>query len=277
MRVQQGISVAVVAVCGLLLAGAVGFGSGGLAATVLNPAGAGETTSPTPTLTPAPTPSAVAMQTPTRNLPPGVSADGDIDAGPLVAAHYEAIVDRSYRLTLTYREAVTGEPTGLRQETVWVEDDRYLTTAVETGQFRTTPTSLITGDSYANATTVAVRTEDGVAFRERRNPQALLDGQTRLLGYYLSVESASIVGVMNVAGDSAYWLTTDGDPWPGVANTTGSVLVGQDGLVYEVQRRYDDPDDPEVAIHVTLRIERVGATTVDPPTWYRNATAQQTS
>jgi hypothetical protein len=269
--------VTVAAAGGLVLAGVVVFGGGGLAAAVFGQTGVGETAPSTPTLTPAPTPSAAATQTPARDLPPGVSADGDIDAGPLVAAHYEAIVDRSYRLTLTYREAVAGEPTGLRQETVWVEDDRYLTTAVETGRFRTTPTSLVTGDSYANATTVAVRTKDGVAFRERRNPQALLDGQTRLLGYYLSVESSSIVGATNVAGDWAYWLTTDGDPWPGVTNATGSVLVGRDGLVYEVQRRYDDPDDPEVTIHVTLRIERVGTTTVDPPTWYRNATARRAS
>lgn len=273
--------VAAVLVVAVALVAVAVVGGGGVGGSGGAGGDAPATGSGTPTLTAAPTPTDGPAVT--RDRPPGVSPDGAIDEAALVAAHYDALAGRSYRVTLTYREFVadegnrsgaTGAPTAVRRETVQVADGRYAARVTERGEFRSTPTSLVASDSYATATAVVVRTDDGVARYDRRQQWALLNGQARLLGRFLSVESSAVTGTTTVAGESVVWLATDGDPWPGVANATGTALVGRDGLVHEVRRRYDDPDDPRRSVVVTLRVEAVGATTVEPPAWYANATAR---
>lgn len=267
--------VALLAVAGvaLVVAAAVGMG-GGVGG---GSDGGGPAVLATPTLTPAPT--LTDEPAVPRDLPPGVSPDGDIDEAALAAAHYGVLEGSSYRLTFTYRESVRGVPrvegsaTGIRRETVLVEGDRYAAWVTETGRFHEQPPSLVAYDSYANATTVVERTDDGLVVRDRRNSRPFLEAQARLLDRYLSVESSSVTGTTTVDGEAVVWLTTTGDPWPGVANATGRALVGRDGLVHELRRRYDDPDDPGVNVVVTLRVDRVGTTTVEPPDWYVAANA----
>jgi hypothetical protein len=50
----------------------------------------------------------------------------------------------------------------------------------------------------------------------------------------------------------------EGDPFPGVVNTTGSALVDRNGVVREVHRVYEVPDRRGVTVAVTLRIEATG-------------------
>lgn len=269
---DRGAFVALVAV----LIGVGVLGSGATVPTLPGESGGGS--APTATLTPAPTPTSDELSV-ARDLPPGVAPDGEIDEAALAAAHYDALDERSYRVTLTYREFVYGLPrtegaaTGVRRETIRVAGDRYVATVTETGRFHDAPTSLVPADSYANATTVVERTGEGLVVRDRRSSRSILNGQTRLLDYYLSVRSSSVAGTTTVAGDWVSVLSTEGDPWPGVANASGRALVGDDGLVHEIERRYDDPDNPAVSVVVTLRVEAVGTTTVEPPEWYLNATS----
>ena len=87
------------------------------------------------------------------------------------------------------------------------------------------------------------------------------------LRWYLSVSRSTVAAETTVDGEPAVWLLLDGDPYPGVVNTTGSALIDRRGVAREVHRSYDDPDRPGVSVSVTLRVEDVGDTDVPSPWW----------
>jgi hypothetical protein len=212
--------------------------------------------------------------------PPGVAADGSIDEDTLAEAHTAALAGRSYRLVLTVRVSVDGQPVGLRRESIRVANaTSYSADVTRVGSFPIDTPTLADGDVYAN----------GSARVERIGPSAgravpvdaerpYADRVATYLRWYLSVEQSSVAEVVwRDAGGTDYWLTMRGDPWPGVTDTTGTALVTTEGMVREVHRTYRSPDRPSVSADVTLRVTDVGRTTVVPPAWYGttggNATA----
>jgi hypothetical protein len=212
--------------------------------------------------------------------PPGVAANGSIDEDALAEAHTAALAGRSYRLVLTVRVSVDGQPVGLRRESIRVANaTSYSADVTRVGSFPVDTPTLADGDVYAN----------GSARVERIGPSAgravpvdterpYADRVATYLRWYLSVEQSSVAEVVwRDAGGTDYWLTMRGDPWPGVTDTTGTALVATSGLVREVHRSYRSPDRPSVSAEVTLRVTDVGRTTVVPPAWYGTASDDGTA
>jgi hypothetical protein len=190
-------------------------------------------------------------------LPPGVDTSGTIDENELLAAHEAILRNRSYRVSVSYREFVNGTETALYTQSVDVRNAtsrRVETTRL--GRFAGSPPRL--GSASGGELGVGFRSADArwkVASMTTSGP--LLDDLVRYLQYYLSVESSRIADVRPAGDRSLVWLTTDGDPWEGVENASGSVLVTGDGLVRQVRRAYDRPGS-DVHVVVVIRVDDVG-------------------
>lgn len=210
--------------------------------------------------------------------PPGVAADGSIDEETLAEAHTAALAGRSYRLTLTVRVYVDDRPVGLRQESIRVANaTSYTADVTRVGSFPVEPATLADGDVYANGSARVERIGPAAGRVESVDiEQPYADRMATYLRWYLSVEQSRVAEVVwRDAGGTDYWLTMRGDPWPGVANTTGTALVTTEGMVREVRRSYRAPDRPSVSADVTLRVNGVGRTTVVPPAWYRTMNGEE--
>lgn len=182
-------------------------------------------------------------------LPPGVNASGEIDEVTLAKRTVAHLSNGSYRLTLVVRESVDGRPNAFRRETVHVENaTTHTVSTIHVGRFVTAPPELTPEESYAN-----MRVRDGPSGPVPGGPYAR--AVDRYLRWYLSVSSSTVADVRTDDGTERVWLVLDGDPHPGVANTTGSALVDGRGVVREVHRRYDAPNERGVTVAVTLRIE----------------------
>ena len=228
--------------------------------------------------TPAPTATGAGLP-PWVNLPPGVARDGVADERTLAAAHARTVRSRSYRLTVTHREYVDGRPTAVRTETVVVEDgDRYASRIRGFGRLTERSLVLSRAEWYAAGA-------DGPRFRR---PVDLTTGRSadpvervapgdggarfaarveRYLVWSLSVRSSRVADVGRADGRSYLWLTYRGDDYAGVSAVNGSAVVDARGMVHELRRRYAVPDREGVTVAVTVRYERVGETTVSPPSW----------
>jgi hypothetical protein len=207
-------------------------------------------------------------------LPPGVGPEGVTDEDDLARAHARALEGRSYRLTLVHRERVDGRPTGVRRETVRVANaSRYVSTVEGYGDLRREPLVVRDAAAYVNGSLRAERDAgvDGSAFGAAFSAGVGGDPADRVATYvrwFLSVEESRVVDVVERDGLRLYWLVLDGDSYPGVENTTGTALVDGTGLVHEVRRSYDYPDEDGVGATVTVRYDGLDATTVEPPAWY---------
>jgi hypothetical protein len=187
-----------------------------------------------------------------ETLPPGVNASGGIDEVTLADRTVARLSNRSYRLALVVRESVDGRPNALSRETVRVENTTaHTVSTVRVGRFVTAPPRLTPDESYAN-----VRVRDGSSDTVADGPYAR--ATDRYLRWYLSVSRSTIADA--TTEDGTVWLVLDGDPFPGVVNTTGSALVDRNGVVREVHRVYEVPGKRGVTVAVTLRIETTGNT-----------------
>lgn len=195
-------------------------------------------------------------------LPPGVDASGDIDEDRLVAATAAHLRNRSYRVTVTYREFVDGTETALFTQTARVGNgSRVRVTTARLGSFRDTPPRLVYGDGNVDRRAIVGRDDGGTRERSRAGRDPVVGRLSTYLGYYLSVGESRVADRRTVEGTRSVRIVTDGDPWPGVENATGSAVVTGDGLVRTVRRSYDDPNSP-ASVVVTVRVSDVGRTNV---------------
>jgi hypothetical protein len=207
-------------------------------------------------------------------LPPGVAPGGVTDEVDLARAHARALEGRSYRVTLVHRETVDGRPAAVRRETVRVANaTRYVSTVEGFGDLRREPLVVRDAAAYVNGSLRAERGTgvDGSSFGAAFSAGVGGDPADRVATYvrwFLSVEESRVVDAVERDGRRLYWLVLDGDSYPGVENTTGTALVDGTGLVHEVRRSYDYPSEDGVGATVTVRYDRLDATTVEPPAWY---------
>mgnify|MGYP006273890691 CR=1 FL=1 len=230
------------------------------------------------------------------SFPPGLGPDGVADAGALADAHAKATTGQSYRLTITHREYVDGRPTAYRRETVFVAEPTVYRTELEgAGRFERGPLVVSGAEAFADGETRYHRrvvadefegtdTVDSEPVRGVRNGEGrYADRVEQYVDWYLSVSDSAVVDSVERDGTRYYWVRLGADTYPGVENSTGSALVGEDGLVYEVRRQYDYPGSTGVSAVVSIRYTDVGTTTVTPPRWYdehvggTNATARTTT
>ena len=200
-------------------------------------------------------------------LPPGIGSSGINDYGRVVETHRLALESQSYRVELVHREFRNGTMTGVSRQTVRVENaTRYSATRVQSGTFVDGPSRLVGETVYANGTALFERTSTGVERQPIVDGDVYLRRHTQYLGYYLSVEDSTVVDYQMDPSGSLIRLTTDGDPWPGVQNASGNVVVTGTGVVVQVWRAYDVPGS-DVRVVVTLHVSDVGETTVTTPAW----------
>lgn len=249
--------------------------------------------------TPMPTPTETA--TPTQiglwdgrtidraTLPAGLGPDGVVDADTVADTHAKRVTGQSYRLTLTYREYVDGQTTAYRRETVYVASPtEYRTELTGAGRLREADMIISSVEAYADGDSRYERRVEDDGFDrpqdESRTVRGVQNGEGRYadrveqyLGWYLSVSESSLVDVVERDGTRYFWVSLGEDPYPGVANSTGSALVDENGVVHEVHRRYDIPESRGVSAEVSIRYTDIGTTTVDPPAWHDGADATTTN
>ncbi|MEZ3116161.1 hypothetical protein RYH80_09565 [Halobaculum sp. MBLA0147] len=220
-------------------------------------------------------------------LPPGVGADGSLDVALLADRTRAVLSTRSYRFVYTYRERVAGRATVRWRETATVAGPGQYASRVSTlgtpvdepTTFDRTPVYVADGTAVEllrDGSVSRART-DGVGGRRGAASDPFLSRLEQYVDWYLTVEATRLRGRERTANGTVALVALRGDPWPGVENTTGTVVVGPDGLVREIHRSYTLPNDPAVTATVTVRVTAVGETTVDPPAWVqRNGTATAT-
>ena len=274
---------------GLVLVVGVVVGAAGIGLSVTDPAADNDTTADTTAdseFTPVPTTgtlstaiqaastseqlaSAQPTQIPAEStaFPPGVDRTGITDYQQLVDAHESQLEGRSYRITLSYREVRDGTVTGARTQTVRVENrTTYHATSTEFGRVVSPSPSLGDGDVYANGSVEFERTSTGVTRRPLRGPDSYRTSLSRYLDWYLSVNESRAVAASAEGPTSTIRVATDGDPYPGVTDATGTATVTESGLVTHLYRTHARPDS-QVRIVITLRVTDVGTTTVSAPEW----------
>lgn len=219
-----------------------------------------------------------------ETLPPGVGADGGLDVALLADRTRAVLSNRSYRFVYTYRERVADRATVRWRETATVAGpDRYASRVSTLGTPVDEPTTFDRTPVYvAGGTAVELLRDgnvsrartDGVGGRRGAASDPFLSRLEQYVDWYLTVEETRLRGRERTVNGTVALVALRGDPWPGVENTTGTVVVGPDGLVREIHRSYTLPNDPAVTATVTVRVTAVGETTVDRPAWVaRNGTA----
>lgn len=277
---------AVVGVTAVGLADIVGDGppavddSDGSRATVTaTPQPVAETESDDASVEEPPTPSAEetggagASVTQIETLPPGIDRSGAIVSRTLSEAHERSLTNRSYTVSLTYREFVDGLPSGVYTETVRVENaTRYSADVTTRGELRTTPFTLAETDVYANGSVRFERT--GEASVERAvllNYDRFLDDYSLYLLWFLDVRESTIVDSRTDRGSTTLYVVTDENPDPSVKNTTGSIVVTEAGRVRSARWSYDVSGTPSgygnLSVTFELQVSDVGETTVREPGW----------
>jgi hypothetical protein len=200
-------------------------------------------------------------------FPPGVDRTGITDYRQLIDAHESELEGQSYRITLSYREIRNKRLTGARTQTVRVENGTtYHATSTEFGRLVSPSPSLVGGEVYANGSVEFERTSTGVTRRRVQNPTSHRTALSRYLGWYLSVNESQAVAASTDRGMTTVRVSTDGDPYPGVTNATGTVIVTESGLVTHLYRTHSTPNSP-VRVAITIRVSDVGTTTVSAPEW----------
>ena len=221
-----------------------------------------------------PTETLTATQTATpadaARLPPGVSPDGEISEAVVADTTVAALTNRSYRLVVTYRERVDGDPTARLREVARVAGPtRYASRVSVLGAPVGSPSAVdrtavyAAGGRVVEQSTVSGAVERGTP--DGRDP--FLDRLERYVGWYLGVDRSRVVDTTRENGERRLFFRLEGDPWPGVENTTGSAVLTGAGVLREVHRSYTLPDRPNVRATVTVRVEAVGETTVRRPGW----------
>ncbi|WP_436911903.1 DUF7537 family lipoprotein [Halosimplex marinum] len=249
-----------------------------------------------PTVTPAPVPT-------DSPLPPGVEPSGVTDPAALANAHAAALGNRSYTLVtnrtvraangslrsaLTVRLALSAAPARNYHARVsvegpdaplvigepptraeyWANDEVYLRRqAIDN---RTEYSRYDDTDAYVGTWSFWLGTV-ALDLGPETDLRSTLEGfETRVADRLPGSERVQLVGT-TVRSEGFVGDSTADD----IENATLHAFVGESGFVSSYHVVYDATVDGErVRVRRSVRFERVGATTVDRPTWYDEAMEQ---
>lgn len=226
----------------------------------------------TPTLTPAPVPGDPTPTPRSGELAPGLENDGVVDAARLVGAHTEALTDTSYTARLSTRRAA---PNGTVQERydrvvrVASRDRfRYVLTA-ETADVERRTDRWRGGDRAYEAVTengtTTYRSLDALSVPTLLSRQGLV----RLF----RVLPSQVTDARRSNGTTVYRVVGGPSDLPPLSNVTYEVNVTERGLITSYRVTYEvDAENRRREVTVEATVSRVGATTVDRPEWYDEAT-----
>jgi len=229
-----------------------------------------------------------------RTLPPGVTESGIEDVDALAAAHERAVANRSHTVWVDWYRPRNLQPNGTRVKRdidVTTEGDRYLIETENEVDGERTRSGAIYHDGSGIYVAAWNETDGsyGRVFRitpRQNNVPTPESVRTRAVTRYLSTPRTNVTGVVDRDGRRLYRVVGTGPP-----NTTSAVtirnytveaLIDSQGFVRDVTVRasVEHPDTaPERVFRVKREItyDHVGSTTVEPPAWYLNHTADQGS
>lgn len=205
-------------------------------------------------------------QSPGR-YPPGVGAEGFTDIDTLIATHRSVLSNASFTTTIRYSEFEDGQVTGVYVESVRVESrDRYSVSVSSTGTLQTRPRAIVGADAFASENRTRVRLRSSEPYvRSRLSHSRMLGQLARYLRWSLSVEESTLRGQPTGDGGT-YRITTDGDPYRGIRDASGTVYVTREGVVTYGQWTYTTVR-PETRVEFSVETTGIGTTTVSQPGW----------
>ena len=257
--------------------GAIGLADGPLGADEGSPAG--ETPAPgtadgiTDTDGPDPTDTETSG-TDEPLLAPGLTTEGVVDPAALADAHAAAVTNRSYTWRLTYVESVNGSEVGRATETVRVAAPSVYVSNVTREGFLVPRGPLSSWPAYTDGERRYRLTADEVDVTELQNDTDTGRPAARARQYVLGFVNGREMSVGRTVsgGPRRYVVDIEGTNTSGIQNYTATAHVSSEGLVYFFSGSYCltpvDNDSREVCLALTMRYADVGATTVEPPSWY---------
>lgn len=235
------------------------------------------------TLTPAPVPTGT-PETEARGLPPGVSGGGDLRLAELVAAHQEALTDRSYvwreRRGTTRANASAVEPRPVRAARVAAEDcyrfwaESYtVDLGMETRVAYNYTEYVDGGVGHVRLETFRTDTWEYYRLPAPKAGQRIGAATGRAIDRYLRLSPENVtVSVGRVDGEQRYLVAGEGGTPPGIdggRNYSVTAVVDSEGLVRSLSARYRviRLAAPRV-VRYEYTLERFGNVTVGSPSWY---------
>lgn len=220
-----------------------------------------------------------AAETPERSLtvaseeledaqPPGVGEAGLTDLDRLLAAHQAHLSKDSHTTTVGYREFEDGQLTGAYVETIRVESrQRYSVSVSTTGTLETAPRVVVGVDVFSDGNQTWFRSPAShPLIQSRLTTDRIGDRTVRYLRWSLSVEESTLRDRIRDGDRSIYRITTDGDPYDGIRNASGTVYVTDEGLVTLGRWTYRTEGDG-TRVEFAVRTDEVGTTTASRPLW----------
>ncbi|ELZ19981.1 hypothetical protein C475_21824 [Halosimplex carlsbadense 2-9-1] len=235
------------------------------------------------TLTPAPLPTETS-ETETRALPPGVGGGGDLHLDELVAAHQEALTDRSYvwreRRGTTRANASAVEPRPVQAARVAAEDcyrfwaESYtVDLGMETRVAYNYTEYVDEGVGHVRLETFRTDTWEYYRLPAPRAGQRVGTATGAAIERYLRLSPENVtVSVGRADGERRYLVAGDGGVPRGIdgaRNYSVAAVVDSEGLVRSLSARYRTVGfaTPRV-VRYEFTLERFGNVTVGSPAWY---------
>jgi hypothetical protein len=206
-----------------------------------------------------------------EELAPGVQSDGIADPARLLAAHDEALSNRSYTVRLSSRRETNQSTTVTYGRAVRVGEDGHfhyvLTTETPGGEYR------IERWRGAETAAEAVTEKGNTTYRRLEDPAIpnLLTGGD-LWRLFVALP-ADVEAIGDRDGTAVHRVTGGPGELPPLSNVTYAVEVTERGLIRAYEVRYDLAGrTPGTTVTVTATVSGVGETTVERPPWVDDAT-----
>ncbi|PSP93320.1 hypothetical protein BRC91_10250 [Halobacteriales archaeon QS_4_62_28] len=235
---------------------------------------------PTPTVTPAPIAEPTeTTETETSTLPPGVTADGDLDRERLARAHVDASEGSTYRwfdhhdgrrhTDNATRQTVIDHRATVKNETryaYWISRQR----ATNGGSLNETTNVSEFGNAVARYERYAFEDPVFLEHRQRNASQRVGRKMATQIAEYLAVENATVTPVL-LNGKRLYRITASEyaleTAWS-VEEYSVTAIVTTEGLVRRIDASYTiSRDDTRVVVDYRFEYTPVESMTVERPDW----------
>lgn len=194
------------------------------------------------------------------NATPGVGVGGIEDARTLTDTHARVVVNRSYRLEITYRKFENGSLVGVARERARVRPDGAETAVVYDGYLDNHPD--IIAELQAGRADIeeppetetgresGAASETGFIAKEV-SPIGYAERMRQYLFLYLTAEESWIARAHQVNSTYRYIVELRGAESESVTDVTGRAVVDENGVVHELRHAYRVPGT-EVRVVTTI-------------------------
>lgn len=188
--------------------------------------------------------------------PPGIGANGSVDAGTVAQAHYQRLRNTTYTLHVTIRQFDGETLTSSRTETIRDAGDTLTTSVSQVGTGP--PSAGIVGDDTDSGGSGEQRIENV------SDAGGLLARSSALLQYYMTLSAVTVQDREVTDDRTLHRVTFDESYHPELGAVNGTAFVTDAGLVRFARWSFGRSDGSGQRVVVTMRVTAVGATSVPP-------------